>query len=70
MNPYVIRSELSKHVGQRVEVKVFGMRNKNDYYTGTLTAIYPQIFSIKKGDSTKSYSYSEIINGEIVLNFI
>lgn len=69
MNPYVIRDKLKGHLGQKVLVKIYGMRNKNETYTGTLNAIYPQIFTIEKDGTTKSYSYSEIINGEIVLTF-
>lgn len=70
MNPYVIRDNLSKHLGERVKVKIYGMRNKTDSYVGTLKEIYPQIFTIDTGSTTKTYSYSDLINGEVVLTFI
>lgn len=70
MNPYVIRENLSKHIGERVLVKVYGMRNKNDSYIGTLASIYPQIFTIESANSTKSYSYSELISGDVTVTFI
>lgn len=70
MNPNVIRENLSNHLGERVKVKIYGMRNKTDSYVGTLKETYPQIFMIDTGSNIKTYSYSEIINGEVVLTFI
>lgn len=70
MNPYVIRDNLAAHKGERVLVKIYGMRNKNDSFIGTIRDIYPQIFTVDTGSSIKSISYSEIINKEVVLTFI
>lgn len=70
MNPHVIRENLSIHKGERVLVKVYGMRNKNDSFVGILKDIYPQIFTVEVGPMTKSFSYSELINKEVVLTFI
>ena len=46
------------------------MRNKNDSFTGILKDIYPQIFTVEVGNTIRSFSYSEIINKEVVLTFI
>lgn len=70
MNPHVIKENLKKHCGERVMVKVYGMRNKNDSFIGILKDIYPQIFTVDTGSSIKSFSYSEIISKEVVLTFI
>lgn len=70
MNPYVIRENLAKHRGERVQVKVFGMRNKTDTFIGVLKDIYPKIFSVEVGGTLKSFSYAEVINKEVVLSFI
>ena len=51
-------------------VKIYGMRNKTDSFVGTLKDIYPQIFTVDTGITLKSFSYSDIINGEVVLSFI
>lgn len=51
-------------------VKIYGMRNKTDSIIGTLKDIYPQIFSVDTGSSIKTFSYSDIINGEVVITFI
>lgn len=70
MNPYVIRDNLKSHIGERVKVSINGMRNKKDSFIGTLSAIYPQIFTIKSQDFIRSFSYREIINKEVELTFI
>jgi len=70
MNPHVIRENLINHKGDRVQVKIFGMRNKTDSFIGILKDIYPRVFTIEVGATLKSFSYSEIINGEVQLTFI
>jgi len=71
MNPHVIREELKKSLGRRVLVKIYGMRNKNDSYIGIIKNIYPQIFTIEtETGAIRSFSYSELISGEVVLTFI
>ena len=70
MNPYVIRDNLKTHIGERVMVKIYGMRNKTDSFIGTIKDIYPQIFTVEVGSTVKSFSYSELINKEVELTFI
>ena len=70
MNPYVIREVLKQNKGKKVQVKIFGMRNKTETLRGTLEEVYPQIFIIRTDNNTRSFSFSEIINGEVKLTFI
>ncbi|HBA37970.1 MAG TPA: hypothetical protein DCY94_04545 [Firmicutes bacterium] len=70
MNPLVIRENLKKHKGSRVLVQIYGMRNKKDKFVGLLKDIYPQIFTIEVDNSIRSFSYSDLIYGEVVLSFI
>lgn len=70
MNPHVIRENLRKQIGQRVMVKIYGMRNKQDSFLGVLRDIYPQIFTVETANTLRSFSYSEVINKEVVLTFI
>lgn len=70
MNPHVIRENLAMHKGERVQVKVYGMRNKTDSFIGVLKDVYPKIFVIETGSSIRTFSYSEIISKEVVLSFI
>ena len=70
MNPHVIKENIQKHIGERVMIKTYGMRNKNDTYIGIIKSIYPKIFTVEVYDNLKSISYSEVINGEVVITFI
>ncbi len=70
MNPQVIRENLKSHIGEKVLIQIYGMRNKTDRCIGVLKDIYPQIFSVEVDGSIKSFSYFEIINKEVVLTFI
>ncbi len=70
MNPIVIRENLKLHKGARVQVKIYGMRNKVEKVIGTLKDVYPQIFTVEIDNNIKSFSYFELINGEVVLSFI
>ena len=70
MNPNVIRENLEKHLGERVKVQIFGMRNKNETFVGNISEIYPQIFRVTSSNGTKTFSYSDIINGEVILSFL
>lgn len=70
MNPLVIRDNLIPHKGERVQVKVNGMRNKTEKFIGILKDIYPQIFTVESQNSLKSFSYSELINKDVEITFI
>ena len=70
MNPIFIKSYIENNIGKRVNVQVFGLRNKTEKYVGTIDKIYPQIFTINTGNSIKSISYNEIINGEVKISII
>lgn len=70
MNPNIIRERLLPHKGERVLVKVNGMRNKTDKFIGTIREFYPHIFTIEVDGIIKSFSYSELIDDDVVLTFI
>jgi len=70
MNPLVIRENLQNKIGSKVLVQIFGLRNKKDKFIGILKDIYPQIFTVETNGTVRSFSYAELINGEVVLSFI
>lgn len=68
MNPLFIKSYISNNIGKKVDVQVFGLRNKIKKYSGIIDKIYPQIFTVRTPDGIKSISYSEIINREVKIS--
>ena len=69
MNLDFIREEIKNHLNHTVQIKVFGMRNKESVYTGRINAIYPNIFSIINPEYEKSFSYRDIITGDIEIKY-
>ena len=69
MNLDFIREEIKNHLNHEVKIKVFGMRNKESVYTGRINAIYPNIFSIINPEYEKSFSYRDIITGDIEIKY-
>ena len=69
MNLDLIREEIKKHLNSEVRIKVYGMRNKENVYYGRINAIYPNIFSIINPEYEKSFSYRDIITGDIEIKY-
>jgi len=65
----LIKNEIAKHVNDRVLVKVYGMRNKNFTYEGTIINVYPYIFTVMIDGSQKSFNYADVITGDVVLEY-
>ena len=70
MNIEVIKEDICRNVGKKVKVKVNGMRNKSNTYIGTVSSIYPFIFTVMVDGDAKSFSYAEVITGEVELNYL
>ncbi len=70
MNLDIVREELKKHLNERVQIKVFGMRNKTSTYEGRINAIYPNIFTIINPNFEKSFTFSDLITGEISIKYL
>lgn len=70
MNPNIIREEIAKHLNEKVKIRVYGMRNKTNTYTGIIHAIYPNIFTLKIGNLEKSFNYRDLITGDIKIKYL
>lgn len=67
MNLDVVREEVAQYLNKNVEIKVFGMRNKNYQYEGVLSAVYPYVFTVLIGGAEKSFNYADVIIGDVVI---
>lgn len=70
MNTDIIKEELRSKINQIVEIKVYGMRGKTSDYRGKIHAIYPNIFTIIDGNTEKSFTYRDIITGDIKIKYM
>lgn len=70
MNLDLIKEDMKKHVGERAEVSVYGLRNKTEYFIGTISKLYPYIFTVSVNNVEKSFNYADLITGEVVIKYL
>ena len=69
MNSFEIKEQIKNNLNRNVIIKVYGMRNKISTYKGKIKAIYPNIFTILTDDCEKSFSYADLITGDIKIKY-
>jgi len=66
-----VKKKIISFCGSRVNVKVDLGRNRTIKYTGTLSGVYPALFTVEPDDKTylgkTSYSYAEVLCGNVKL---
>ena len=58
---------VKSNYGKRVIVKIYGIRNKIDTIEGIITECYSKIFVVKTKFGNKSFTYTDILVGNIKL---
>lgn len=46
------------------------MRNKTNEYNGYLKKLYPNIFTISENNIEKSFTYADLITGDIKIKYL
>ena len=69
MNISDIKDMIRKSLNKQIEVKVFGMRNKNCTYVGYISNAYPALFTVNINGVDKSFNYADILTGEVKIKF-
>ena len=70
LNTEKVKEEIKKNINRTVVIKVYGMRGKTSDYHGTINAIYPNIFTIIDNGFEKSFTYRDIITGDIKIKYM
>lgn len=70
MNINLVKEEIEKCIGKKVKVNIYGLRNKNSEYIGQIYKLYPYIFTVLISGEEKSFSYADLVTGEVKLTFI
>lgn len=70
MNIEIVKEQMRPHLNEKVEVSIFGLRNKTEYFIGTLSKMYPYIFTILVNDVEKSFNYADVITGEVQVKYL
>ena len=69
MNLDIVRENMKKYLNKTVKIDVYGMRNKNHEYYGVVSGLYPYVFTVLIDGTQKSFNYSDVIIGDVVVNF-
>ena len=67
MNLDIVREKIASYINKNVTVQVYGLRNKNFEYYGTVTGVYPYVFTVLINGTQKSFNYSDVIIGDVVV---
>lgn len=70
MNINIVKEEIQKNINSLVEIKVYGMRGKTNIYRGIINGIYPNLFTIIENNQEKSFTYRDIITGDIKIKYM
>jgi uncharacterized protein Veg len=70
MNINITKEEIRKSINKKVIISVHGMRNRINRYEGIIYKVYPNIFTILIDGEEKSFSYRDIITGDIKIKYI
>lgn len=70
MNINLVRDEISKKLGSKVLVYVYGMRNKINNVEGILYKIYPNLFTVLANGEEKSFCYRDVITGDVKIKYL
>lgn len=69
MNINFIKDEITRKLNSKVSISVYGLRNRVNRYEGVLYKVYPNIFTVLIGNEEKSFTYRDVITGEVKIKW-
>ncbi len=70
MNIDIVKNKIEENMNAKVKITVNGLRNKCSTFYGTISAIYPFIFTVNVDGENKSFSYADVITGEVEVKYV
>ena len=69
MNIDDVKTQIKNNLYSNIEIKVYGMRNKNSTYVGYISNVYPAIFTVRINGVDKSFNYVDVLTGEVKIKY-
>lgn len=69
MNIDDVKTQIKNNLYSNIEIKVYGMRNKNYTYVGYISNVYPAIFTVRINGVDKSFNYVDVLTGEVKIKY-
>ena len=70
MNINFIKDDITRKLNSKVSISVYGLRNRVNRYEGVLYKVYPNIFTVLIGNEEKSFTYRDVITGEVKIKYL
>jgi len=65
---YQARELVTSNLGKRAIIKVLGIRNKTEIFEGIISECYNNVFILNTKMGKKSFTYTDVLVGNIKLN--
>ena len=70
MNINIVKEEISKNINKKVSIAVYGLRNRVNRYEGIIYKMYPNLFTVLVNGEEKSFTYRDVITGEVKIKYL
>lgn len=70
MNLNIVKDQINQNLNKKVRVSVFGLRNRVDRFEGILYKVYPNIFTVLINGEEKSFTYRDVVTGEVKIKYL
>ena len=70
MNINIIKEEIKSKINRKVTISVFGLRNRVNKYDGVIYKVYTNIFTVLIDGEEKSFTYRDVITGEVKIKYL
>ena len=70
MNINIVKEEIKSNINRKVSISVFGLRNRVNKYEGVIYKVYPNIFTVLIDGEEKSFTYRDVITGEVKIKYL
>ena len=70
MNINIVKEEIKSKINRKVNISVFGLRNRVNRYDGVIYKVYPNIFTVLIDGEEKSFTYRDVITGEVKIKYL
>ena len=70
MNINIVKEEIKSIINRKVSISVFGLRNRVNRYEGVIYKVYPNIFTVLIDGEEKSFTYRDVITGEVKIKYL
>ena len=64
-----VKNKIKANLNKNIEIKVYGMRNRNATYVGYISNVYPALFTVNINGIDKSFNYVDVLTGDVKIKY-